>query len=66
MTLSTDNVRNAAVVGETVRAFLPTALPQAGPPLRVNRPIDAASTRTCRRSRPTKLERTRAGSGTGM
>ena len=45
MPRTTGNYRNSTVAGETVRAFVPAALPPAGPPLRVEGPIDAACAR---------------------
>ena len=45
MPRTTGNYRNSTVAGETVRAFVPTALPPAGPALRVEGPIDAACAR---------------------
>jgi len=42
MPRTTGNYRNSTVGGETVRAFVPAALPPAGPSLRVEGPIDAA------------------------
>jgi Fic family protein len=40
-----DNYRKSTVAGETVRAFVPAALPPAAPALRVESPIDAACAR---------------------
>ena len=45
MPRTTGNYRNSTVARETVRAFVPSALPPAGPPLRVEGPIDAACAR---------------------
>ena len=45
MPRTTGNYRSSTVAGETVRAFVPAALPPAGPPLRVEGSIDAACTR---------------------
>jgi Fic family protein len=45
MPRTTGTYRNSTVTGETMRAFVPTALPPAGPSLRVEGPIDAACAR---------------------
>ena len=45
MPRATGTYRNSTVGGETVRAFVPAALPPAGPPLRVEGPIDTACAR---------------------
>ncbi len=42
MPRTTGNYRSSTAAGETVRAFVPTALPPAAPALRVEGPIDAA------------------------
>ena len=42
---ATGQYRSSTVAGETVRAFVPAALPPAGPPLQVDGAIDAACVR---------------------
>jgi Fic family protein len=45
MSRTTGSYRVSTVAGETVRAFVPAALPPAGPPLRLEGTIDAACAR---------------------
>jgi len=45
MQRATGTYRVSVVAGETVRAFVPTALPPAGPPLRLKGPVEAACAR---------------------
>jgi Fic family protein len=45
MPRSTGNYRSSTVAGETVRAFVPSALPPTGPALRVEGRIEAACAR---------------------